>query len=159
MEQDCQLLHHDVKSGTVAPCIQACYAALLNSNYVGYVPTDNSMGAATSNTACGFACQPLRVASHRSFSDIIVVLFNTIFLNDMVTVGLQEKRYKVHQVCVFLWDILHAVLRTQLHSPFSHQETTSPAELKHSTPLTPKPANGYHHEADPSTCHPHNLFP
>jgi hypothetical protein len=55
---------------------------------VGHVPTDNSTATATSDTACGFTCQQLGVASHRSFSDIIVVLFNTIFLNDMANVGL-----------------------------------------------------------------------
>jgi hypothetical protein len=128
MKQECQLLHRDVKSGTVSPCTEIHSPASINSNFVGHVPTANSIGAATSDTACGFACQQLGVASHRSFNDIIVVLFNTIFLNDMVNVGLKVNRHNLRQLCVPLQDILHAVLRIQCHCPFSHQETSTPAE-------------------------------
>jgi hypothetical protein len=52
------------------------------------------MSAAASDLAHDCACQPFRVASHRSFSDIIVVLFSTIFLHDMVTTALKtDKKY------------------------------------------------------------------
>jgi hypothetical protein len=91
-----------------------CSATSLNSNYVGHVPTVNSMSAATSDTACGFACQSPRVASHRSFSDIIVVLFNTIFLKDMVNAG-PANRHKSCQVCLPLQDILHTVHKIQCY--------------------------------------------
>lgn len=62
--------------------------------------------AAASDSAHDCACQPFRVASHRSFSDIIVVLFSTIFLNDMVTTALQtDRKYarSVNVLAVFLY--------------------------------------------------------
>jgi hypothetical protein len=64
------------------------------------------VSAAASDSAHDCACQPFRVASHRSFSDIIVVLFSTIFLNDMVIIALQtDTKYasSVNVLAVFLY--------------------------------------------------------
>jgi hypothetical protein len=83
--QECQLAHHDIQMHSATSLILMVRDMFLQSRQIS---------AAASDTAHDCARQPFRVASHRSFSDIIVVLFSTIFLNDMVTTVLQtETKY------------------------------------------------------------------